>query len=142
MIQENINKTLENSIKNKDEKYYIEELRFLKAELQRGKNKEVSDIEAINTLVKIYKNQEELILKSEIDSKLSNDAYSLIANIIDFLPIEINDELSMSDIDITTYILKNFSGDDFTNKNKLIGQVKKHFKYIDGNRLKTIIEKL
>lgn len=141
-IQNDIEMTLKNAIESKSEKFYIDELKFLKAELQRGNSKEVSDDDATRILVGLYKSQLNVIEKAGEDSPAAGEAYSLIANINDFLPESVVKELVMTEEEIEEWISKNVDFSSFKNKNMAIGFIKGNLKYTDGSLIKKILDKI
>lgn len=140
-IQKDIETTLEEAIANKSEKFYIDELKFLKAELQRKKFKEVSDKDATEILVGLYKSQLIVIDEAGEDSSAAGEAYSLIANINDFLPEDVIREINMNESDLEDWIKSNVDMSKFKHIGGAIGFVKGIFKYTDGDLIKKILEK-
>lgn len=129
----------------------IGNLRFLKAELQRGKNKIVEDDEAVKVLVQLYKSQAELMTKialidssvfSEKDESRYNEASNLMKLIASYLPDNVVSQINCDEGVIKLWIENNIDMAQIKNKNQIIGIVKKQLPYVDGNLVKTVVETL
>lgn len=138
-IQENINNALNECISNRESQEKIQNLKFIKAELQRGKFKEIQDSEAVKILVKLIKNQKETIKELKSRNLSIKEQTYLIQNIKEFLPLEINEQLIMSENDIKNWISENIDFSSLKNKSSAIGIIQKKFPFIDGNVVKKII---
>lgn len=138
-IQENINNALNECISNRESQEKIQNLKFIKAELQRGKFKEIQDSEAVKILVKLIKNQKETIKELKSRNLSIKEQTYLIRNIKEFLPLEINEQLNMSENDIKNWISENIDFSSLKNKSSAIGIIQKKFPFIDGNVVKKII---
>lgn len=138
-IQENINNALNECISNRESQEKIQNLKFIKAELQRGKFKEIQDSEAVKILVKLIKNQKETIKELKSRNLSIKEQTYLIQNIKEFLPLEINEQLIMSENDIKNWISENIDFSSLKNKSSAIGIIQKKFPFIDGNIVKKII---
>ena len=138
-IQENINNALNECISNRESQEKIQNLKFIKAELQRGKFKEIQNSEAVKILVKLIKNQKETIKELKSRNLSIKEQTYLIQNIKEFLPLEINEQLNMSENDIKNWISENIDFSSLKNKSSAIGIIQKKFPFIDGNVVKKII---
>lgn len=138
-IQENINNALNECISNRESQEKIQNLKFIKAELQRGKFKEIQDSEAVKILVKLIKNQKETIKELNFRNISTDEQIYLIQNIKEFLPNEINEQLDMHENDIKNWISENIDFSSLKNKSSAIGIIQKKFPFIDGNLVKKII---
>jgi hypothetical protein len=139
-IQENINKALEYAINEKLTRDYINDLKFLKSELQRGKTKESSDHDTINILITLIKKQNEMSLLFEVGSSDYMDIKSFISRVEHFLDQDILDQVYAYDSQIISWIDNNVDKTNIKNNNQIIGIVKKAFPYIDGNVIKDSIK--
>ena len=141
MIQEMIDNVLNNAIKYKKDPQFVSNLKFIKAELQRGKSKVIDDTQAINILVGLIKSQEETIKAIQDTNKIS-ECTALIADIKPFLPTEVSKQISMDRDGIAQWLEINVDFSKLKSKMQAINIIKKTFPYIDGQTVKEILEEM
>ncbi|MCK9369285.1 hypothetical protein M0R04_05040 [Candidatus Dojkabacteria bacterium] len=139
-IQDKIDQVLEKAIKEKDAKRFIDNIKFLKAETQRGKMKVMEDKDVINIFVSLIRKQNDMRDKLAYTSKEYQDSCYFVNDICFFLNSDIVDQINIRDIQIIDWIEKNVDMSNVKNPNMLIGIVKKAFPYIDGNLIKDSIK--
>jgi len=146
-IQERISSTLVIKMNTKGDPEKINSLKFLKAELQRGKNKILSDEAALPILLKIIKDQNEMIKKlSTQDSfkKRTSEAIIAAVKLVDltktFVPNDIVIQLDLTPKDIAVWIEQNVDFSALKNPGQAIGVVKRKLPYVDGNLVKEAIQ--
>jgi len=140
-IQEKIDAALEKAIKEKDSKRYINNLKFLKAETQRGKTKVMSDNDVVAIFVALIRKQNEMQKSLDTASDEYQNSLYFVNDIYLFLDQSIIDQIYIHDIQIIDWIESNvdLTNINVKNKNQLIGVVKKAFPYVDGNLVKESI---
>ncbi len=108
----------------------VNALKVIKGELQRQPKKDLTEEEIIGILRKLEKNETETM-------RLKGIAKSLFLDVVrTFLPSEV------SEGDILQWIMLNVNFAELKNKYQAIGLVKKKFPGVDGNLVKTVINKI
>lgn len=138
-IQERISSALNQCISNRAPQDIIDNFKFIKAELQRGKNKYVSDDEAVKILVGLIKNQIETIKELQKRNLPISEQTILIKDIKKFLPAQVISQLEMTSQDVKDWIDSNVDFSKLKNKNQAIGIIKKSLPYLDGNLVKEVL---
>lgn len=140
-IQQQVDNQLEGVLASRGDTILISNLRFIKAEMQRGKSKVIEDREAIDILVKLERAQREIVSQSR-DVSVVTDAINLIELIDSFIPNNILEQLYATEAEILIWIQKNVDFSRVKNYNQIIGIVKKEMPYIDGNLVKNVIQNM
>lgn len=144
-IQELIEKSLVDAISNRQESDKINNLKFLKAELQRGKSKVVDDSQAISILVGLLRSQVEmynnLLSGNSGDDKLI-ECSDLSWDIIEFLPDEVFDQICMGKYFIKSWVSENIDLKSLKNPMQAIKIIKGAFPYIDGELVKNTLKEM
>lgn len=139
-LQEKINESLETAIKERLE--ITDDLKFIKAELQRGKYKELSDDETVKILVGILRNQErtkDYVLERGDHNNIPYIDKTILC-VKHFIPNDILDQVYMVDIQVIDWIENNVDMSKVKNNNQVIGIVKKAFPYVDGELVKVALK--
>jgi hypothetical protein len=145
MIQEEIDNKLAEAITNRWNPTFIGNLKFLKAELQRGKSKVINDNDATNILVGLIKSQImtiKNIQESTMDAQKILECQTLILDAQDFLSLDVVEQLYMRKCDIMEWIDMNVDFTKLKNKMQAIKVIKSAFPYIDGELVKETLEEL
>lgn len=142
MIQEKINKVLEKAIQDKASKDFISNIKFLKAETQRGKTKEMNDSDIISIFVSLIRKQNEMRSKLNFTSKEYHDSLNFVNDISLFLDQDIIDQINMSSNNLIAWIENNIDFSKYKSKMQSIKDIKTQFPYMDGNLIKKVLEKM
>lgn len=147
-IQAQVEKELERAIKYREEsKNYIDTVKLIKAEFQRGKNKILSDTECVTILVYLMNNVEDNIefLRKKYNT-ISNDEIDILNEqflcIIKFIPADIFNILCYSHDNWEKWIKENIDMSKVKHKMQIIKIIKEKYPFVDGNFLKELIEKM
>lgn len=147
-IQAQVEKELERAIKYREEsKNYIDTVKLIKAEFQRGKNKILSDTECVTILVYLMNNVEDNIefLRKKYNI-ISNDEIDILNEqflcIIKFIPSDIFNILCYSHDNWEQWIKENIDMSKVKHKMHIIKIIKEKYPFVDGNFLKELIEKM
>lgn len=147
-IQAQVEKELERAIKSrKYSKNYIDTVKLIKAEFQRGKNKILSDTECVTILVYLMNNVEDNIefIRKKYNI-ISNDEIDILNEqflcIIKFIPPDIFNILCYSHDDWEKWIKENIDMSKVKHKMQIIKIIKEKYPFVDGNFLKELIEKM
>lgn len=147
-IQAQVEKELERAIKSrKYSKNYIDTVKLIKAEFQRGKNKILSDTECVTILVYLMNNVEDNIefLRKKYNT-ISNDEIEILNEqflcITKFIPSDIFNILCYSHDNWEKWIKENIDMSKVKHKMQIIKIIKEKYPFVDGNFLKELIEKM
>jgi macrodomain Ter protein organizer (MatP/YcbG family) len=141
-IQEWVDHKLELATTNKFPIEHINDLRFIKAEFQRGKSKTIDDKEAIPILVKLLKSQNELMAQADPESALYKDARRINIQLKSLIPLDILDQVLATEDRLHSWIDEHLDVSKLDNVNKAIGIIKRQLPWVDGNVIKRVVESL
>lgn len=140
-IQEKIENELQLGLSGRTEKYTkqdINNLKFLKAELQRGKDKVVSDDAVIKILVGLVRSQQEM--QKKVTGDVLSDSVNFVRIILGFIPDNILNQIFIHDFQVVDWIERNIDFSQLKNRMQAIKIVQKQFPYIDGNLIKDALK--
>lgn len=140
MIQEKLDNIIKEYIRSQNDRKYLDIFKFLKGELQRGKNKIVEDNEAINIFVSIIRKQQDMIDNCNISEESIEEAKDVIRCIQLLIPNDIFNQLYIKRNILYSWIEGNIDFDDYKNKMQAMKDIKKQFPYVDGNLIKVVLE--
>ena len=120
----------------------INNLKFLKGELQRGESKEMADEEVVPMFVSLIRKQNEMRKKLEFTSKEYMESLQFVIDISIFLEQDVIDQIYIVDIQLIDWIEAHIDFSKYKNKMQSMKDIKTEFPYVDGNLIKKVLEKM
>ena len=139
-IQETVNDVLEKAITYRYDKNVIENYKFIKSELTRGKFKECSDKDATKIIVNLIRKQTELLDLFKSSPEKSSEIKDFISCLGGFLSEDVLNQINMTEDLLNKWIKTNIDWSTVKNNMQAIGMVKKGLPYVDGNLIKKVLE--
>lgn len=130
MLLDKIRSDLQNEMKSENVEKR-NDLKVIVAEFQRGKTKEPTDADVLNTLKSLEKNELERL------SAVNETSSNFLALLQSYLPKSVTKE------ELIEWVSKNINVLNYSNKNQIIGVVKKVFGVsADGKLIKEVVDSL
>jgi hypothetical protein len=135
-IQEEVNKAINRKDLSSENRNLF---KLLKAEFQREPTKEISDKKAISIIKRMIKNNEEMIEYKKDPYFFKERERLFTDNVMLHLFIP---KSNISDDDVKNWIKENIDFSQYKNKMQAMKPIMQHFKDIDGNKVKEILEQM
>ena len=135
-IQEEVNKAINRKDLSSENRNLF---KLLKAEFQREPTKEISDKKAISIIKRMIKNNEEMIEYKKDPYFFKERERLFTDNVMLHLFIP---KSNISDDDVKNWIKENIDFSQYKNKMQAMKPIMQHFKGIDGNKVKEILEQM